>query len=43
MSPEIIGIVEIDDASQYESTSFLNNLLQDHNDDSSQAKPAGSK
>jgi len=43
MSPEIMGIVDIDDASQYESTSFLNNLLQDHSDDSSQAKPAGSK
>lgn len=43
MSPEIMDTVDIDDVSQCESTSFLNNLLQNHSGDSSQAKPAGSK
>jgi len=43
MSPEIMDTVDIDDSSQCESTSFLNNILQNHSDDSSQAKPAGSK
>lgn len=39
---EIVDMVDIDDESKLESTSFLTNLLQNDSGDSSQAKPTGS-
>ena len=43
MIPEIIDTADIDDESQYESTSFLANLLQTDRDASPQAEPTDSK